>query len=201
MIVRTTAGRVEGCVVDGVHRFLGVPYADPPVGDRRLLAPAPVTAWEGERPATAYGHTAFQPDEEFTLIPEPKNPGDDFLNLNVYTPDPGAAGMQVTIGGQSAGAAACVTLMTTPAARGLFRNVIAMSGSAANVAPLTSARVPATTQRLAAELGVAATRDGFAKFDQARMVRYLGCMGLDADGARVETHALAASDLAFSLSG
>ena len=97
MIVRTKAGDVEGAEVNGVHRFLGIPYAAAPVGAHRLFVPGPVTAWDGVRDATAYGHTAFQPDEEFTLIPEPKNPGDDFLNLNVFTPDPGAAGLPVLV--------------------------------------------------------------------------------------------------------
>lgn len=52
-----------------------------------------------------YGPTAPQPEQDFTLIPEPVVRGDDFLNLNSFTPDLGNAGLPVLVwihgGGQS----------------------------------------------------------------------------------------------------
>jgi len=83
----TQAGRVRGFVDEGALAFLGVPYADPPLGKLRFAAPAPPTKWAGVREAVAYGPTAPQAEPGWTIIPEPVEPGDDFLNLNVYTPD------------------------------------------------------------------------------------------------------------------
>src|SRR5581483_701140 len=40
-VVRTDHGFVRGSTVDGVDKFLGIPFAAPPVGDRRFAPPAP----------------------------------------------------------------------------------------------------------------------------------------------------------------
>ncbi|WP_424447104.1 carboxylesterase/lipase family protein [Microbacterium arborescens] len=71
---------------DGTLAFLGIPYAKPPVGERRFGAPVPVETWEGVRDATAYGPTPQRGDYGDTLIPEPSIPGDDTLSVNVFTP-------------------------------------------------------------------------------------------------------------------
>ena len=41
-----------------VYAFLGVPYAQPPVGDLRFQAPKPVELWSGVKDATEYGKTS-----------------------------------------------------------------------------------------------------------------------------------------------
>ena len=38
-----------------VHAFLGIPYAQPPVGTLRFQPPERVALWEGERSAKVYG--------------------------------------------------------------------------------------------------------------------------------------------------
>jgi para-nitrobenzyl esterase len=86
-IVTTTAGRVRGFVDDGALSFLGVPFAAPPFGPNRLLAPAPPEPWDGARDALAYGPTSQQPDDEILGgIPEPSIAGEDILTVNVFTP-------------------------------------------------------------------------------------------------------------------
>lgn len=56
------SGRLMGKIIRGkqlpsaVQAFLGIPYAQPPVGDLRLALPEPVTPWEGTRDATEYGN-------------------------------------------------------------------------------------------------------------------------------------------------
>jgi para-nitrobenzyl esterase len=70
--------------------FLGLPFAEPPVGSHRFGAPVPAEAWQGVRDATAYGATAQRRSfGEVTAIPEPSIPGDATLNVNVFTPVPG----------------------------------------------------------------------------------------------------------------
>jgi para-nitrobenzyl esterase len=80
-------------------RFLGVPYARPPVGPLRFAAPVPPEPWTQVRDATAYGPTAQRrASAEVTAIPEPTVPGAGVLNLNVFTPDPSpGAGLPVLV--------------------------------------------------------------------------------------------------------
>lgn len=92
-VVETVAGRIRGHAVrapDGstLLRFLGVPYAAPPVGELRFRAPEPPRAWVGVRPADAFGPAAPQsgavpsPLPSFAATPV----GEDCLTLNVWTP-------------------------------------------------------------------------------------------------------------------
>ncbi|HEY5979962.1 MAG TPA: carboxylesterase family protein [Microlunatus sp.] len=93
--------------------FLGLPFAEPPVGALRFGAPVPAAGWEGVRDATAYGPTAQRRAfGEVTAIPEPSIPGEATLNVNVFTPVPGQpeAGLPVFVwihgGGYKAGSPA-----------------------------------------------------------------------------------------------
>ena len=97
-IVSTAQGFVRGIEQRGVHAFLGLPYAAAPVGDLRFSAPQPPASWSGERDASRYGPVCLQQPMAglFGQIGTPTNPpGDDCLNLNVWTPDPGSAGLPV----------------------------------------------------------------------------------------------------------
>ncbi|MEE3850504.1 carboxylesterase family protein [Gordonia sp. LSe1-13] len=99
-VVSTTAGRVVGCTVDGISSFLGIPYAAPLVGPAAFAAPTSPPGWDGVRAATEYGPTAPQvpyPAPIAALLENVIVPGDDYLNLNVWTPDPGGAGLPVMV--------------------------------------------------------------------------------------------------------
>lgn len=88
--VPTTAGAVRGRWREGSAAFLGIPYAEPPIGDLRFAEPVPHRPWEGVRDALDYGATPQRklPDSELIITPEPSIPGDSILNLNVFTPSP-----------------------------------------------------------------------------------------------------------------
>jgi para-nitrobenzyl esterase len=89
-IVTISPGQVRGVWREGSAAFLGIPFAQAPVGELRFAAPVPPESWEGVRDALEYGATAKRekPGEK-TLIPEPAVPGDSTLNVNVFTPVPG----------------------------------------------------------------------------------------------------------------
>ncbi|HTO50237.1 MAG TPA: carboxylesterase family protein [Burkholderiales bacterium] len=91
-VVDTPYGRLRGASVAGVARFLGVPYAQAPVGDRRLRSPRQPETWAGERDATAPGAASLQTlAGPQTWLYEPITRTDeDCLFLNVWTPDTGA---------------------------------------------------------------------------------------------------------------
>ena len=99
-VVRLKNGTVRGKNEDGVAAFLGIPYAAPPFGANRMQPPQPAADWAGERDATAYGPTVPKgdyPPQYALLFPEEVIPGEECLNLNVWTPDPGAAGLPVLV--------------------------------------------------------------------------------------------------------
>jgi len=89
-VVTIDTGDVRGVWREASAAFLGIPFAEPPVGDLRFEAPVPVAAWEGVRDASTFGPTPQRKQlSEITLIPEPSIPGQSTLNVNVYTPAPG----------------------------------------------------------------------------------------------------------------
>ncbi|MBW8486281.1 carboxylesterase/lipase family protein [Actinomadura parmotrematis] len=99
-VVRTAYGEVGGRVEQGVSAYLGIPYAAPPFGPRRFQRPQPPEPWDGVRDATAHGPTAPKPPYPHAfavLLPDPDIEGEDCLNLNVWTPDPGASGLPVLV--------------------------------------------------------------------------------------------------------
>src|SRR5436309_3171871 len=94
---RTTAGRVRGqwagaAGTGGVAVFRGIPYASPPVGDLRFQAPRAAASWDGVLDAARFGPVA--PQAQFPGDPAGPAPASDdgnWLTLNVWTADPGAA--------------------------------------------------------------------------------------------------------------
>jgi para-nitrobenzyl esterase len=98
--VRTRQGIVRGRIEEGVAVFKGIPYAAPPFGSNRFQPPRPAERWDGVREALSYGATVpkppyFPPFD--VLIPEPVVPGEDCLNLNIWTPDMGRSGLPVMV--------------------------------------------------------------------------------------------------------
>ena len=88
-VVVTRAGRVRGTYADGVHAFRGIPYAQPPVGRLRFAAPMPHEPWDGVLDAQEFGPPPPQPMRLTS--------SDEWLTVNVSTPDPGASGLPVMV--------------------------------------------------------------------------------------------------------
>ena len=79
------AGQVDA---HGVRSFKGIPYAEPPVGDKRWTAPVAAGPWKGVRDASDFGascyETSYSPQSLF-YIHQPTL-SEDCLFLNVWTP-------------------------------------------------------------------------------------------------------------------
>ena len=87
----TAYGVLHGNEKNGLHQFLGVPYAAPPVGALRFRKPVPPAKWVGIREATQYSACALQPSAMF----QDAYAGEDFngrqgaedcLYLNIWSP-------------------------------------------------------------------------------------------------------------------
>ncbi|XP_057609735.1 pyrethroid hydrolase Ces2e-like isoform X2 [Chionomys nivalis] len=99
-IRNTHTGQVRGSLVKvkntevGVHRFLGIPFAKPPVGPLRFAPPEAPEPWSGVRDGTSYPAMCPQNDDMMNsgvlkmikhfMPPIPMS--EDCLYLNIYTP-------------------------------------------------------------------------------------------------------------------
>jgi len=83
--VKTQNGVVEGFEQNGVKTFLGVPFAQPPVGELRWKAPQPVQAWKGIREAKAFGDDPMQPNVFGDMNFRGAARSEDCLYLNIWT--------------------------------------------------------------------------------------------------------------------
>ncbi|MGI5519109.1 carboxylesterase/lipase family protein [Streptomyces sp. CA-106131] len=91
MDVITRQGTFRGAPTSSGWTFKGIPYAAAPVGEARFAAPHPPEPHEGVADATEYGATVSTPPQRSAvldaLLPDPRRPGLNGLNLNVWTPD------------------------------------------------------------------------------------------------------------------
>ena len=60
-IVETSYGSIQGYEEDGVSYFLGIPFAEPPIGDLRWKAPQALEKWDGILETTSFGAACMQP--------------------------------------------------------------------------------------------------------------------------------------------
>lgn len=95
--VKTNAGFLTGSSRPGVRAFLGIPYAQPPIGPLRFLPPQPYPRWEGTRAAVACGDGPMQYEaSDFVSLPAyaqdrtnepPQHFSENCLTLNVWAPE------------------------------------------------------------------------------------------------------------------
>ncbi len=83
--VKTQYGILEGFEQDGVKKFLGVPFAQAPVGELRWKAPQPVQPWEGVREAKQFSDDPMQLDIFGDMAFRGTGRSEDCLYLNIWT--------------------------------------------------------------------------------------------------------------------
>lgn len=101
VFLETPAGKLRGTTFEGVERYLGIPYAKPPVGELRWQPPVLIESWEGTMDATEFGPWCSQFDFErrdegdvyagegwtiFRGVPPNESSSEDCLSLNVWAP-------------------------------------------------------------------------------------------------------------------
>ena len=86
LTVETTAGPVRGMPHGDGRAWLGIPYAQPPIGRLRFRAPEPPDPWTDVRAATRYGAIAPQRVVSMLGITNETPQSEDCLTLNVFAP-------------------------------------------------------------------------------------------------------------------
>jgi len=107
--VETRSGLVSGITDNGTFAYLGIPFAAPPVGEKRWRHPVQEEPWNGIRAADKFGEPCPQdlsPDNIYGLT----SCDEDCLYLNVWTPKDAKGGSLPVMfwlhgGGYNAGSA------------------------------------------------------------------------------------------------
>jgi para-nitrobenzyl esterase len=88
-VVDIDSGRLQGSEpAPGVRAFLGIPYAQPPLGELRWQPPQPVAHWTGVRTALEHGSPCPQQDAGWNKRDAALG-AEDCLHLNVWAPAKG----------------------------------------------------------------------------------------------------------------
>ncbi|MEU5161832.1 carboxylesterase family protein [Streptomyces sp. NPDC020875] len=88
-VIRTDAGTVRGHADGEVLRYRGIPYAAPPVGDRRWAPPERPAPWTGIREAAKSGAACAQDPAGFFAVADSS---EDCLYLDIAAPRTGRSG-------------------------------------------------------------------------------------------------------------
>jgi carboxylesterase type B len=93
-------GLIEGKTLsfDGNHvnAFLGIPYAEPPVGDLRFKKPVPKGKWTQTLKVQNWSNACQQSDLAVESF-ENKNRSEDCLYLNIYSPNDSKSGLKAVM--------------------------------------------------------------------------------------------------------
>lgn len=87
-IVDSIYGKLRGQQQGNATVWKGIPYAKPPIGDRRFRAPQPPEPWTEVRDALLFGPSAIQAGNGIIdfLANQEDNTSEDCLYLNVWSP-------------------------------------------------------------------------------------------------------------------
>lgn len=124
-VVATRKGLVRGIsqrlfTGKNVDAFLGIPYAEPPVGKFRFRHPQPIREWSGELEASKMPNSCYQINDTFfgsnflgtSIWNANTQLSEDCLYLNIWTPF-GSANYTLGKSGTQAGASVAAAAATT----------------------------------------------------------------------------------------
>jgi carboxylesterase type B len=106
-VVTIADGQLQGHPDGTVSAFLGIPYAQPPVGPLRWAPPQKPTPWSGVFDASTFGKRCAQIADP--TLQTAASSDEDCLYLNVWTPNPSASKLPVMVwihGGGNVGGSA-----------------------------------------------------------------------------------------------
>lgn len=90
--IKTDKGEIRGYRDNDLDIYKGIPYAKPPVGNRRWRAPEPMDSWEGIKDCTKFSASCMQDkqkaEEPYTqefVIDDSTGYSEDCLYLNVWS--------------------------------------------------------------------------------------------------------------------
>ncbi|MEX0618609.1 MAG: carboxylesterase family protein [Pseudohongiellaceae bacterium] len=100
--LETSQGTLLGATAgpdNGIRTYKGIPYAEPPTGERRWKAPMAAAGWSSERLATEFGPDCMQsPYAENGFYYRPARvTSEDCLYLNVWSPAARGANLPVMV--------------------------------------------------------------------------------------------------------
>ena len=89
-LVKTTNGSINGKSVGNVFVWKGIPYAKPPLGKLRFMAPEKPDSWQGVRETVDFSSVSVQKSREIMkfLGDNPMDSSEDCLYLNIWSPSP-----------------------------------------------------------------------------------------------------------------
>jgi para-nitrobenzyl esterase len=93
LVAHTQEGKLQGIDLKAVHAWLGVPYAEQPVGQLRWKSPQPKKPWQGIRKANQFGDACMQIPPPFGPESALKNSpmSENCLTLNIWAPKDASA--------------------------------------------------------------------------------------------------------------
>ncbi|XP_022787319.1 cholinesterase 1-like [Stylophora pistillata] len=104
VVIKTKLGSLQGLTqvipnahgsATAIHKFLGIPYAAPPIDKLRFAPPQPHPGWKGVRQATQFRSICMQMIQHYNVsirqawegfAEAEENISEDCLYLNIYTP-------------------------------------------------------------------------------------------------------------------
>ena len=89
LVIKTKYGEVEGFMEDNLYKWFGIPFAMPPVGERRFKRAIPPKTWEGIKSCKRMGNRPFQFGPAFMEQMGETNSleeSEDCLTLNIWAP-------------------------------------------------------------------------------------------------------------------
>jgi para-nitrobenzyl esterase len=100
LVVTTSSGRFRGQVEGGVISYLGIPYAEPPVGALRFRSPQPARPTNDVVDANRFGAASLQtipPLVTWIYPPQDQGSSEDCLTLNVWAPQQQGTALPVVV--------------------------------------------------------------------------------------------------------